>query len=169
MAHKQFELARSPQRHCVALTSAQDWPNSIDHKDNEHFRRHPWPQHLDHITDRCSQCDVLVGESHRKAKLKCNARLVKFPNKSMPFDHSLCWFISIRILTRDIYNRSKKYWIESSIDGSTVPLRESFSSITPCAIVWTTSEWRSRILTRSWQNLHFEKYKFTLNCWSHSL
>lgn len=58
---------------------------------------------------------------------------------------------------RDMYRRSKKYWMDSSIDGSTFPFFDSFISITPWAIVCTTSECRSRIFTRSWQNLRIRE------------
>lgn len=74
--------------------------------------------------------------------------------------HLLCWSISMRVLVRDMYNRSKKYCIESSIDGSMFSPRCSFISITPCAIVWTTSIWRSRIFTKSRQKLWKNEEEF---------
>lgn len=43
------------------------------------------------------------------------------------------------------------------MDGSTVPPLDSFNSMTPCAIVCTTSECRSRILIKSAQNLQIDR------------
>jgi hypothetical protein len=65
----------------------------------------------------------------------------------------LCWLINMRMLMRDMYRRSKKYWIDNSIDGSTAPPCDSFNSSMPWAIVCTTSVCRLRISCSDWQNL----------------